>query len=106
LFQPIASDDVCRFISKYALKDPINSNVEIAGPERFKLFEIVTQYLRNVNDTRTVVCNGKPEYYGGAISHADLVPAGAAELGSIRFEKWWRGQTTRSQANKYSHYKN
>jgi uncharacterized protein YbjT (DUF2867 family) len=92
LFQPIASDDVARFVAEYALRAPINGQLEIAGPDRFKMFEIVTQYLRSANDPRKVLSNGKAEYYGGAISQDSLVPHGAAALGSIDFEKWWSTQ--------------
>lgn len=87
-FQPIASDDVAAFVAKYALAAPVNGKVEIAGPERFKIYEIVGRFLQQTNDPRAVVPNGKPSYFGGEISHTALVPAGHAELGSINFEKW------------------
>jgi uncharacterized protein YbjT (DUF2867 family) len=91
-FQPIASDDVASFVAKYALAAPINDKVEIAGPERFAMYEIVARYLQQSNDSRKVVSNGKPTYYGGEISHTALVPAGQASLGTINFEKWFNKQ--------------
>jgi uncharacterized protein YbjT (DUF2867 family) len=91
-FQPIAADDVAAFVAKYAVAPPVNGNVEIAGPERFAMYEIVARYLRHANDPRKVVANGKPSYYGGEISHTALVPSGEVELGAINFEKWWNNQ--------------
>jgi uncharacterized protein YbjT (DUF2867 family) len=91
-FQPIASDDVAAFVAKYAMAAPVNGKVEIAGPERYAMYEVVALYLRHANDPRKVVANGKPSYYGGEISHTALVPAGQAELGTISFEKWWSEQ--------------
>jgi uncharacterized protein YbjT (DUF2867 family) len=91
-FQPIAAEDVATFVAKYALEAPINGITEIAGPERFALYEIVARYLRHANDPRQVLSDGKPSYYGGEISHTALVPAGKAELGAIDFEKWWSTQ--------------
>jgi uncharacterized protein YbjT (DUF2867 family) len=91
-FQPIASDDVASFVAKYALGAPVNGEVEIAGPERFEMYEIVARYLQHSNDPRKVVPNGKPAYFGGGIAHTALVPAGQAELGAINFEKWWSSQ--------------
>ena len=91
-FQPIASDDVAYFVAKYALAAPINGKIEIAGPERFEMYEIVARYLQHSNDPRNVVANGRPEYFGGEISHTALVPAGHAELGAINFERWWDNQ--------------
>lgn len=92
-FQPIASDDVAAFVAKYATGAPLNGKVEIAGPERFEMYEIVARYLQHSNDQRKVVPNGRPEYFGGEISHAALVPAGKAELGAINFEQWWSLQS-------------
>ncbi|MDO3628796.1 SDR family oxidoreductase [Mucilaginibacter sp. BT774] len=91
-FQPIAAEDVATFVAKYALEAPINGITEIAGPERFALYEIVARYLRHTNDQRKVLSDGKPTYYGGEISHSALVPAGKAEFGTIDFEEWWSKQ--------------
>ncbi|WP_413668194.1 SDR family oxidoreductase [Mucilaginibacter sp. Mucisp86] len=91
-FQPIAAEDVATFVARYALMAPVNGTTEIAGPERFALYEVVARYLRHANDQRKVLSDGKPSYYGGEISHKALVPAGQAELGTINFEQWWSSQ--------------
>ncbi len=95
-FQPIASDDVASFVARYALATPANGKVEIAGPERFEMYEIVDRYLQHSNDPRKVIANGKPVYFGGEVSHTALVPAGQAELGVINFEQWWNNQSKHS----------
>lgn len=92
LFQPIAAEDVASFVVKFALEAPVNGKVEIAGPERFPMYEIIEQYLQHANDPRKVVPNGKPTYFGGEVTHTALVPAGQASLGTINFEKWWSSQ--------------
>jgi uncharacterized protein YbjT (DUF2867 family) len=92
-FQPIAADDVANFVAKYAQGAPLNGNVEIAGPERFEMYEIVARYLQHVGDPRSVVSNGRPEYFGGQITHTALVPAGTAQLGATNFKKWVSQQT-------------
>jgi uncharacterized protein YbjT (DUF2867 family) len=92
-FQPIAADDVASFVARYAQARPVNGIIEIAGPERFEMYDIVERYLQHLNDPRKVVPNGKPQYFGGEITHAALVPAGNAELGGIAFEEWWRRQS-------------
>ncbi|HTE29026.1 MAG TPA: SDR family oxidoreductase [Chryseolinea sp.] len=91
-FQPIASDDVASFVARYALSSPLNGETEIAGPERFDMYELVARYLQHSKDPRKVVPNGKPKYFGGEVTHTALVPAGQAELGNINFEKWWSSQ--------------
>jgi uncharacterized protein YbjT (DUF2867 family) len=91
-FQPIAADDVAAFVVKHALKEPLKGKIEIAGPERFNMYEIVERYLQHSGDTRKVSSNGKHMYYGGEIPASALVPAGYAETGAINFEKWWNSQ--------------
>lgn len=95
-FQPIAADDVANFVAKYAQQAPLNGIVEIAGPERFEMYEIVEKYLQHAGDPRNVISNGRPEYFGGEITHTALVPAGKAALGAIDFEKWWNIQAKKS----------
>jgi uncharacterized protein YbjT (DUF2867 family) len=52
LFQPIAADDVAAIVADVALAAPRNGIVEIAGPERARLNEIVARYLKAVGDPR------------------------------------------------------
>lgn len=92
LFQPIAADDVAAAVTTHALVAPVNGRVEIAGPDRFEMHEIVGRYLQQSNDPRKVVPDGKSGYFGGEIEHGALVPAGPAELGGTNFEKWWAAQ--------------
>jgi uncharacterized protein YbjT (DUF2867 family) len=95
-FQPIAAEDVASFVTKYAQATPINGKVEIAGPERFDMYNIAERYLQHKNDPRTVIPNGKPVYFGGEVTHTALVPAGQAELGIINFENWWSNQSPKA----------
>ena len=87
-FQPIASGDVAFFVSQAALAAPVNGIMEIAGPERSSIYEMVSRYLQETNDPRKVVSTGKSEYYGGQVIDTALVPAGQAKLGTVTFEKW------------------
>src|SRR6266566_3494034 len=50
LFQPIAADDVAAIVADVALAAPRSGIVEIAGPERAPLNEIVARYLKAVGD--------------------------------------------------------
>jgi uncharacterized protein YbjT (DUF2867 family) len=87
-FQPIASSDVAGFVVDFALSWPKNDVVEIAGPQRFEMYDIIGRFLTLKNDRRKVLSNGKPQYFGGNISHSTLVPAGQFEAGATTFEKW------------------
>jgi uncharacterized protein YbjT (DUF2867 family) len=91
-FQPIASDDVATFVAGHALGQPKNDIVQIAGPERYEMFDIIERYLKHLNDRRKVIPDGNPAYFGGEVTQSALVPAGEARLGSINFEKWLSNQ--------------
>jgi uncharacterized protein YbjT (DUF2867 family) len=91
-FQPIAADDVAFFVSQTAIEAPINGVKEIAGPQRFAIYEIIERYLKEMNDPRKVIPNGKPQYFGGEIADAALVPEGYAEKGALAFEDWFKTQ--------------
>lgn len=91
-FQPIAAENVAAFVAEAALQSPVNGIIEIAGPERFNMPELVHRYLKAQNDPRKVVPNNDARYYGAQISETSLVPAGAAKLGTINFETWMAAQ--------------
>ena len=94
LFQPIASDDVAAIVADVALAAPRGGIVEIAGPERGPLSEIIARYLKALGDPRTVVSDSEARYYGGRVEEHSLVPLGEARLGRIGLDEWMR----RSQA--------
>jgi uncharacterized protein YbjT (DUF2867 family) len=87
-FQPIASADVAGFVAKAALSKPVNGIIEIAGPDRYPMYEMISRYLQATGDPRKVVANGASRYFGGDIDDTSLVPAGNASLGAISFDKW------------------
>lgn len=89
--QPISSDDVAGALHDVALAPPLNGTLEIAGPERFALSDLVDIFLRAKGDTRRVVVDATAPYFGAVLQQDTLVPAGAAQLGSARFERWLSG---------------
>src|SRR5205814_7475006 len=55
LFQPMAADDVASAMAEIAVGSPINDTVEIAGPEQFRLDELVRRRLASLGDSREAV---------------------------------------------------
>ena len=90
LFQPIAADDVAAIVADVALAAPRNSIVEIAGPERAPLSDIIARYLKAVGDPRRVVRDPEARYFGGRVEERSLVPLGEARLGRIGLDEWIR----------------
>ena len=62
--------------------------VEIGGPEKFRLDELVRKSLAAQKDSREVVTDPKGRYYGIEVSEKALVPDDGARLGETRFETW------------------
>jgi uncharacterized protein YbjT (DUF2867 family) len=88
LMQPIASDDVADVMTDVALGPPVNGTIEIAGPERMRLDELVGRFLRATGDPRKLVTDPRAPYYGIAVDDRSLVPGADPRVGATRFEEW------------------
>lgn len=95
LAQPIASDDVADAMTDVALAAPANGMIEIAGPERVRLDQLVQRFLRESKDSREVVTDPETLYFGVKLDDRSLVPGDGPRLGAIRFEEWLRLATRR-----------
>ena len=93
LIQPMAADDVAKAVGKIAVGSPVNGIVEIAGPEAFRLDELIRQGLSARRDPREVLADPQALYFGGMPMERTLVPGDGARLGEIRFRDWL-GQPT------------
>src|SRR5881296_1321527 len=88
LIQPMAADDVASAVGRIATGAPVNGIVEIGGPEKFRLDELVRQGLAARKDPREVVADPQALYYGVKLSENTLLPGDGAPLGETRFEDW------------------
>jgi uncharacterized protein YbjT (DUF2867 family) len=88
LFQPMAADDVAIEVGKVAMGAPVNGIVEVGGPEKFSLDDLVRQALTAWKDPREVVADPHATYYGVEVSERTLIPDDGAQLGQTRFADW------------------
>ena len=88
LIQPMAADDVASAVGRIATGPPLNGMVEVAGPERFRLDELIRQGLRAQNDPREVIADPSARYSGAVVTERTLLPDDDARLGETRFEDW------------------
>jgi len=98
LIQPMAADDVASALARIALGSPVNGTMEIGGPEKFRLDELVRQGLAARKDPREVVTDPHAGYYGIQVSETTLLPAADARLGETRFETWLTQPAARAVA--------
>ena len=87
-FQPMAADDVASGVSRVAVGPPVNGIVEIAGPDEFRVDELVRRRLASLKDLREVIADPNARYSGAKLSEKTLVPGNNARLGETRFEIW------------------
>ncbi|MCF0049303.1 SDR family oxidoreductase [Dyadobacter sp. LJ53] len=91
-FQPIAVDEVAGFVVKFALGEPLNATVEVAGPESYPKSEFIKKYVAYAEPSKTVVETGKNEYFGIEVPQDSMVPGANANLGKVHFSEWLEKQ--------------
>jgi len=89
-YQPIALEDVVDYVVKFALEQPKNGIVEIAGPDRGPMTDFVESYLRETGEDKVLVPDQDNKYMFEDIKRSLLVPSGEFFPGKIRFEEWVR----------------
>jgi uncharacterized protein YbjT (DUF2867 family) len=88
LFQPMAAEDVASAVADAALAAPVNGMIEVGGPAKFHIDEIVAATLKHDNDPRKVVVDPNAQYFGVKVNDQSLTPGSGARLGPTTFD-WW-----------------
>jgi uncharacterized protein YbjT (DUF2867 family) len=96
MFQPIAAEDVARAVANVAVGTPVNGIVEIAGPEPYRLDELVRLGLRARKDPREVVTDPEARYFGSRLGDRSLMPGDDARIGQLTFQAWQQQTTMRN----------
>jgi len=88
LIQPMAAEDVAAAVGRISVGKPVNGIIEVAGPEEWRLDELIRRGLAARQDPRQVVSDARARYYGAELQERTLLPEKAATLGESRFESW------------------
>ena len=96
LIQPMAADDVAAAVCDVALAAPLNSTIEIGGPEPLRFEVFVREGLRAVEDQRVVLPDPQARYFGARLDERSLVPGDGARLAATRFDDWLSQRAPRS----------
>lgn len=104
LFQPQAADDVAAALADIAVAAPANATEELAGPERYRMDELIQRYLSVTGDSRRVVADADAPYGGVVLKdEGTLVPSGDSyRKGAVRFADWVSHSAAQPQAK--AHY--
>jgi uncharacterized protein YbjT (DUF2867 family) len=87
LVQPIASDDAVAALADLSVGSPLNSIVELAGPELYQLDKLARKILAASADSRRVITDVHARYFGAELSDRSLIPD-RPRIASTRFEDW------------------
>jgi uncharacterized protein YbjT (DUF2867 family) len=88
LIQPIAADDVASALGRIAVGSPLNGIVEIAGPDRCRLDELIRARLGASADPREVIADPHAAYFGITPGERTLLPGGDADIAEISYQDW------------------
>jgi uncharacterized protein YbjT (DUF2867 family) len=86
--QPESADDVAAALAELAVNEPANGIVELAGPEEFRLDDLVRRVLGANNDPRRVTADIDALYFGAEVNYFSLTPGGHARIAPTHFEDW------------------
>jgi uncharacterized protein YbjT (DUF2867 family) len=82
------SDDVADAVAEVSLGKPVNGTIEIAGPERIRLNDLVSRFLRATKDPRQVVTDVHARYFGTELDEQSLTPGNNPRIAPTRFDEW------------------
>jgi uncharacterized protein YbjT (DUF2867 family) len=88
LIQPMAAEDVASAVGRISVGSPVNGIVEVAGPQQFRLDELIRRVLRERRDPREVITDPHARYFGAELGERTLVPGDDARLAETRFDDW------------------
>jgi len=88
LIQPMAAEDVASAVSWISVRSPVNGIIEVAGPQQFRLDELIRRVLRELGDPREVITDPHARYFGAELGERTLVPGDGARLAETRFDDW------------------
>ncbi len=87
-FQPMASSDVAAVVARTSVSAPVGGIIEIGGPQRVRMDELVAAVLRAAGDPREVVTDPRATYFGTTLADDSLVPGPDALLATTTHEQW------------------
>ena len=90
LIQPISAVDVASEVARVTVGSPVNGIVEVAGPQQFRLDELIRQGLVARHDQREVKADPQARYFGAELREKTLIPGDSARLAQTHFDDWLR----------------
>ncbi|WP_396616468.1 SDR family oxidoreductase [Lysobacter soli] len=88
LVEPVAADDVAAQLVDIVVLPPSAATIEIAGPDTYRLNELVQWVMYSYQDDRPVIADPTASYYGGLLDDRTLTPGPGARIAPTHFRDW------------------
>lgn len=88
MVQPAAADDVADQLADIVEMPPSRGAIEIAGPDSYRLCELVQWVMYSYQDDRPVVADPGAQYYGAILDDHTLTPGANARIAPTHFRDW------------------
>jgi NAD(P)-dependent dehydrogenase (short-subunit alcohol dehydrogenase family) len=75
-------------VNNAALAEPVNGIVEVAGPDKIGLDNLVRRFLKEINDPREVISDPKAPYFGAELNDQSLTPGEGVHIAATHFDDW------------------
>lgn len=86
--QPVASADVAACLAELAVRRPLNAVIEMAGPERQCMPELIQRFLTQIEAPYEVIADAQAPYFGARLGRDSLLPGAAAHVCAMDFSAW------------------
>jgi uncharacterized protein YbjT (DUF2867 family) len=88
LMQSTFSGDVAAILADVAVGKPTGATIEIAGPQKIRMDDLVRQYLIANRDPRQVTTDPTAGYFGTPVTDECRTPGPNHRRGPTRFGEW------------------
>ncbi|MET3651981.1 SDR family oxidoreductase [Dyella japonica] len=86
--QPVASADVAVAMAQLAVQPARNAVIEMAGPDRERLSELIQRFLTEIEAPYDVITDANAPYFGAVLAEDSLLPGGNTHVCAMGFGAW------------------
>jgi uncharacterized protein YbjT (DUF2867 family) len=104
LVQPVAADDVADLLAELVAAPPSHAAIEIAGPEPYRLCDLVQWVMYSYQDNRPVIADRIASYYNAILDDHTLTPGAHALIARTYFRDWLDGYLSGSVRIPHVHH--
>lgn len=91
LVQPAAAEDIAELLADQVAEPPSPVTIEIAGPESYRLCDLVQWVMYSYQDNRPVIADPDTRYYDAILNDKTLTPGAHALIAKTNFRDWLDG---------------